>query len=251
MRSREAVAALVQRAFLGTFIDFGRIADLIVFPLSFLVIWGLLVYSGLLPADVGEQLLLINLIWALSSSFQLQSNYSMMYDLWSLEFPEILRAGVKPRDYFIAMIIFGLVIGLFNVVVFMTALTTVFSLSLEKSLLLVTTLPIYGFASMGLAAAIAGCVLRLGRSYAFLSWTTLQIVIMLSSPYSPIDSLPWIMQRIAWLSPYGGLFEYVRTPNSLYYGIALAEAIVMFVAGYMFFLYMFENARKKGRLLLL
>ena len=240
--------ALVKRNFRATLVDKGRIADLIIFPISFLVIWGLFFSAGIIEEDAALTLLMVNLVWSISSSYQMQSDFILMYDIWSGELVEILRSGINQHHLLVAMIALGTIIGTFNLIVFFLAIQFIFGVPFQDGLILFTTLPAYYIASMALALLVAGGILRLGKSYAFLTWTMLQIIIMFSSPFTPVAVLPDWLQALAWLSPYTHIFEYIRFGNAATLNLALIQGLCYTVVGYWTYTKMFAASRKSGKL---
>jgi hypothetical protein len=240
--------ALTRRGLISTLSDNGRLADLVIFPVSFLVMWGLFVISSSVPSEIAVPLLLVNLIWSVANSYQMQANFLLMFDLWSGEFLEMLRAGITQKHYRFAQVALGTVIGTFNLVVFFIALVTVFKVPAAKAAYLFITWPVYYTASLGIAFAVSGLILRLGKSYAFLTWTATQIIIMISSPFTELDKLPTWLQHLALISPFTYVFEFVRRgdPQLLY--ISFAISIVYFVVGFVSYDLLFKEARRSGRL---
>lgn len=229
------IAALVRRDLRSVLIDRGRKVELVTFPLSCLVIWGLLYTSGVIQREVAGQLLAVNLIWMVSGQFQSQANLGLMLDLWSNEFAELFREGVPPRTYLAARVVTGTVIGLVNLAIFTAALPLLFGAGAAEVRALYETLPVYYVASMGVGFVVAGCILRFGRSYGFLAWTSLQFVMMLSSPYSPLDRLPSAMRYVALCSPYSYVFEYVRTGDFSVLAAGAVIAAFLFAGGLVWF----------------
>jgi hypothetical protein len=240
--------ALTKRGLISTLTDKGRLADLVVFPLSFLVMWGLFVSSGSVPSEVAVPLLLVNLIWSVASSYQMQANFLLMFDLWSGEFLEMLRAGITQKHYRVAQLALGTVIGSFNLLIFYVALLLIFGVPHSQAVLLFTTLPIYYLASMGVGFAVSGLVLRFGKSYAFLTWTTMQLLIMISSPFTVLESLPKWLQLIALGSPFTYVFEFVRSGNAELLPLAFLISLAYFIAGAITYRSLFNEARRAGRL---
>lgn len=242
------VRALLYRIYLGTFFDKGRISELLVFPISFLVIWGLLFSSGVIPKDAARTLLVVNLIWTLSSVLQSQMNLPLMFDLWAREFSEICKEGVNWKEFSFSYALFGTLLGVVNLIIFLASLFVFFGGGMAEFRLLVVPLPIYYTVSIGLGLIIAGAIMRLGRTYGFLSWTGLQFIIMCSSPYSPIASLPHGMKELSYLSPYTFIFEYVRTLNPEFLWISGLEGVILFLFGAYYCKTGFTHARERGGL---
>ncbi|MGI6681197.1 MAG: hypothetical protein ACOX3T_06940 [Bdellovibrionota bacterium] len=76
------INALWYRSCVATFSDKGRVADMLLFSMSYLVIWGLFLYADIVDKNVATSLFLINLIWAITGTIQTQSNRGMMNDIW-------------------------------------------------------------------------------------------------------------------------------------------------------------------------
>lgn len=247
MRTR-VVKALIIRICRGTLFDKGRVSELLIFPLSFLVIWGLLFRAEILPEETSRSLLIVNLIWTISSVFQAQMNLPLMFDLWAREFSEICREGVSWKEFSFSYAVFGTMLGCLNLLLFCLSIIFFFGGGSEELTLLLKPLPIYYVTSLGLGLLFAGAVLRYGRTYAFLAWTGLQFVVMCSSPYSPLSSLPWGIKIVTYLSPFTFLFEYVRTEDPSCLLISALEGICLFLVGAFYCKEGFSYSRKKGGL---
>ena len=237
------ILALLRRDLNAILSDQGRIAELLVFPTSFLVIWGLLLYAGVIPHEVAAQLLVVNLIWTVSSQFQSQGNMCMMVDLWCREFAELFREGVGLGTFVGARVCFGTLIGVLSLMAFLLALP-LFGGGWHEVRILLVSLPVYYLASIGLSFGVTGAVMYLGRSYAFLAWTALQVIVMFSSPYTPVSALPVPLRLLAYLSPYTFVFEFVRTGQLLFLAIGLVHALCFLVAGALFCTACFRRTRQ-------
>lgn len=225
------IKALTLRSFKGTFIDKGRVSELVIFPLSFLVIWGLFFASGLVERKLAGQMLVVNLIWSISGTFQTQANLTLMFDLWSREFANILRQGVRIWEMVTAHLIFSTLIGLLNLFLFVLFIVYAFEGGRDETIMFFTLFPHYYLSALGLAALFGGFVIYLGRSYGFVAWTGLQLLIMISSPFSPVESLPTWLQTITKMSAFTYIFEYVRFQRSSDYWAALFLGVVYLIVG--------------------
>lgn len=243
------VSALIRRCFHSTFKDKGRVSELVVFPFSFLIIWGFFLASGMVDREIAGQLMLINLIWSVSGTFQTQANLSMMFDLWSREFPTILRQGVKTFELVSAQLIFSTAIGLLNLAIFIFFVLYGFGGTPEEVSTFITLFPLYYISSIGLAMLFGGFVMYLGRTYAFISWTGLQILIMISSPFAPISTLPAWLVKIVLLSPFTYIFEYVRSPAPEIYLNGLIASVIYFMLGVLSSLTFYNLRRAKQGLM--
>ena len=240
------ILALIRRSFRGTFGDQGRVTELLIFPLSFLIIWGLFFMSNLVAHDVAGKLLVINLIWSAAGTFQSQANLTMMFDLWAREFANILRQGVRIGEMVVAHLIFATILGVLNISMFLLFILYGFGGGAEQTWLFIELFPIYYLGAMGLAALFGGVVIRFGKSYAFVAWTGLQVIITISSPFSPVATLPSWLQPIVHLSPFTYVFEYVRFQRTSDYWMGLLLAVVYLVLGWITAVVLFRQ-RRAGR----
>lgn len=228
--------------------DKGRFVEVFLFPISFLTIWGLLLVSGIIPRDLGASLLVINMIWSLSSVFQLEANAAMNFDFWGHEFIELLRAGVRAGEYLLSALAFGFLSGIVVTAIFVPLLFWPFHVG-AYALSLLELLPVFIIASLGLAALTAGIIIRLGRTYAFFAWTILQVIIMLSSPYAPLSTMPAAFRWISIASPWTHVFAFVRSPSIEQYAIALVLAFGLFALGTAIYFRFFAISRRTGELI--
>lgn len=240
------IKALSVRSFRGTFHDKGRVSELVIFPLSFLVIWGLFFKSGVVDRKLAGQLLVINLIWSIAGTFQTQANLTLMFDLWSREFANILRQGVRMGEMVVAHFLFSTVLGLINLFLFVFFIVFSFGGNFAELTIFFKLFPLYYLSAIGLAAMFGGIVIMLGRSYAFVSWTGLQLLIMISSPFSPLSSLPRPVYLLAMFSPYTYIFEYVRFERAEDYWLGLLSAVLYLAFGSAaaIFLYRLRRSRQ-------
>lgn len=238
------VKALLVRSFKGLCQDNGRLSEMVVFPLSFLVIWGLFFSSGVVTREVASQLLVVNLIWSVASTFQSQANLTLMFDLWAREFSNILRQGVQIQEMLCAHLIFSTVIGLGNLLIFCGAIFWVFGGGASEIALFLKLFPHYYLASVGLAGLFCGVVIRYGRSYGFVAWTGLQLLIMFSSPFSPVATLPGWFRSIVILSPFTPIFEFVRFGRIEDYIFGLILSVIYLICGVIAVTVFFKRRRR-------
>jgi hypothetical protein len=224
------ISALLWKISRNTLFDKGRLMEIIVFPISFLVIWGLLFSSNVIAENIARELLIINIIWTITGSIQTQINMVLVFDLWSRELSQIITSGVTHWTLATAHILFGLMIGLINLIVCLLAIP-IFGGGLSEIKLLLICAPLYALIAIGLALTFSACIFTLGKSYSFVAWTGLQIIVMFSSPYTSVHILPQWLQYICSLSAMTSVFEFVRTGSTGDYIQALCIAVVYVVIG--------------------
>jgi len=115
--------------------------------------------------------------------------------------------------------------------------------SFEPSMVLITLFPSIVICALAVATLVNGLVTLLGKSWAFLAWTMMQVIITLSSPFVPIEKLPHGFKEIALLSPFTYLFEFVREPSAWLLGLATAQGIILLLLGLKFMQRMVDRVK--------
>ena len=242
------VKGLVARSCSSFKADNGRIIEALLEPLMFLVLWGMLYGAGIIQADVSRTLLVINLIWAASASVQKQASLSFMYDVWSREFVELLRAGVNPAQYLIATLAFGALAGIGIITVYCLLSPLLFRMDLSTTITAAKLLPAFVLCGLTITCFGVGVVLRYSQLYGFVASTILQVTILLANPFVPRTSLPIWWQYLHTVIPFTWVFEGVRTGATREIFIAYALSTFWFAISIVFYFSMFKAARKEGRL---
>ena len=240
--------ALYLRAVIGLKSDVGRIIEAVLEPLMFFVIWGMLYRSGIIESQVAEQFLLVNLIWAASSSLQKQASLSIMYDFWSKEFAELLRVGVSARDYLSAMLLFGLSAGIVSLLLYVLFAPILFGIEWERLQRLVWALPIYSLSALAISCLGAAVVLRFSQLYGFMAGTLLQLCVIISSPFVPPEKLPFWWRTISQFFPFTAVFEFGRSGDFDYLMRGIWISAAWLVLGITAYFAMFAHALREGKL---
>ncbi|MFH1063660.1 MAG: hypothetical protein V1729_01115 [Candidatus Woesearchaeota archaeon] len=230
-----------------------RLMDIIYFPLTTLIIWGLFaVYSRELAAEAGLIVLIINIFWNFAHVSQTTSNILMMEDVWSGSFKQVLLCGVSEFEYMIARILSSTIASTF-VIMMMTSLSLLFGInffSVPTFLLILITL----IGSLALSVIIAAFVIFAGREYGFLVFSASQLFIMLSAPFFPKEIFPKAILYLSYVMPFTAVFEAARIfsttgivhSNLIWWGAAVA--IGYFIISWPLYYLSFRRARKTGML---
>lgn len=248
VESLHVVNGLVARSCSGFRADNGRVIEAFLEPLMFLILWGMIYSTGIIEADVSKKLLVINLIWATSASIQKQASLSFMYDVWSREFTELLRAGVKPAQYLYAMLAFGVLAGVVIVVLYCLLSPFIFRIDLETAWSAAKLLPALVVCGLTVSCFGVGVVLRYSQLYGFVASVILQVMVLLANPFVPREALPTWWQWAHIGIPFTWVFEAVRTGAT---GEVIAAYILSFLwfgISIYFYFCMFRIARRDGRL---
>jgi len=230
-----------------------RIMDIIYFPLTTLIIWGLFaIYSRQMAAEAGLIVLIINIFWNFAHVAQTTSNVLMMEDIWSGSFKQVLLSGISEFEYITARLLSSGITSIF-VVLMLTSLSLLLDInffSVHTIFLILITL----IGSLSLAILIAAFVVFAGREYGFLVFSAMQLFIMLSAPFFPKEIFPKVLVYLSYIMPFTAVFEAARAfsttgtvpLNLLLWGAAVTLGYFVF-AWPMYYL-SFRRSKRTGML---
>jgi len=230
-----------------------RLIELIYFPLSMILIWGMFaLYNKNTAPEAGMIVLMVNLFWIFSMLVQQQGNILMMEDLWSSNIRNLLTAGITEFEYLTAKLTMSTILATI-VGTGVLFIANAFGAPLLANLTLVLKLAgIALIGSIAIAIMIAGTVIRVGKEYAFLSWTVLEALIFLSAPFYSREIFPTAIRWITEIMPFTYLFQTARTmtgtPDTSMMMYALIVVIVYLLISIPYFKWSYNRARKTGML---
>lgn len=251
----QRIFALIYRDLLLNIRMKWRIAEILYFPITTIIIWGLFaLYSKTVAIEAGMIVLATNLFWQFAYLAQSTANMTIMDDTWSGSFRQLMLSGITEFEYIISRLISSTMISVI-IMMFMTITAYFFGLDifgLWKGLIILSLITL--ISSIALAVVIAGMLVNFGREYGFIAWTALQLFIVLSFPFIELSTLPILFQKLSMIMPFTYIFMAVRefsTTNALnsYFVIkALISSVVYFIISWPIYFYAFKHARKTGKL---
>ena len=234
-----------------------RFIESFYFPITTVLIWGLFsMYSKTFSVEAGMLVLAVNILWSFAYLAQSVTNVLIMEDVWSDSFKQVILTGVTQFEYLAARIfvstlnsiaVLAVMLGMAYWMFDMTMIATNFGEIMALSLITI-------IGSIGLAVMISALIIGLGREYAFLSWSTVQLFVFFSLPFIPLAAAPEALRYVAYVMPYTTVFEGARTLvttgslslASVYYGFIIAFAYILISLPV--YWHIFERARKNGNL---
>jgi hypothetical protein len=193
-----------------------RVAEFFYFPLTSLLIFGLLAVqfrgaetsAGL---QAGPVLLIVQVLWNFAFLAQSTVNMQTMEDIWTGSLRQLLLTGITEWELFAARALSSSLASLMSagVMVAVAAIWLGGAGMVEHPWAFLGLLLLSLAASLGLAAAVAGLIVMFGRQYGFLSWTVTQGFIMLSLPFVP-EGLPGWLHALSVPMPFTAVFAGAR-----------------------------------------
>ncbi|MBI4167546.1 MAG: ABC transporter permease [Candidatus Aenigmarchaeota archaeon] len=234
-----------------------RVMEMFYFPITTVIMWGLFsAYMRSFAVEAGLIVLVLNIFWNFASVAQSNTNMQIMDDSWSGSIKQMLISGIRESEYIFARIISTTVISvallgiLLSMSLHMFDLRVIFEKPAVSSMLFLSTL----IASVAMSILIAAFIITAGKEYGFLSWTVLQIFILLSAPFYPVSVFPDWLQSITTVMPYTATFENARAlaaNNAIDNGLlarGLLISILYLALSLPVYFYAFKRARKTGYL---
>lgn len=190
-----------------------RLAELIYFPLTTIIIWGLFaVFTRDFSAETGLMVLAVNVFWSFSHLSQLTINIQINQDFWSGSFRQVMASGFTKFEYISARILSSASasVGIMTIMI-LVAVAFGLGIFIEQIGFTIALSLISLIGSIALSIIVASLIITLGREYAFLAWTVLHGFVLLSAPLYPLEILPKFFQYVAYVMPFTNVFSGVRS----------------------------------------
>jgi len=234
-----------------------RIAEMFYFPITTIIIWGLFsTYVKSFALEAGLIVLALNIFWNFAVVAQSNTNMQMMDDSWSGSIKQLFVSGIRESEYIAARVLFTVGISLLLLAILLLISVYAFGFEILFSRFDITVYLSLStlIASVAMSVLIAALIINTGKEYGFLTWTLLQVFILLSAPFYPVTVFPPPLQIVSRFMPYTATFENARAfvstgainSNLLTEGFIISCAyLAMSIPLY---LYAFKRARKTGYL---
>ncbi|MFL2892728.1 MAG: ABC transporter permease [Candidatus Pelagibacter sp.] len=240
--------------------SFPRILDLIYWPSIQITLWGFISnffasYTSYYNNAVGVILtcaILYDFLFRTSIGF----NMLFLEEIWSRNFTNLFIAPMKISEILTSLIFTALVRALIGLIPAVLLTSPLFGISiLELGIyLFFLFLSLYIF-GITLGILVSAGLLRFGPSFENIAWSTMFLLAPFGCIYYPIEILPEIFQKIAYMLPLVYIFEEARNIliNNTVDISNLIQAfmlnIIYIVISITLFFYSFNKARDKGTLI--
>ena len=240
--------------------SFPRILDLIYWPTIQIFLWGFISKFFTLNSSFYENTVGIILSAAILYDFLFRSSisYNMMFleEIWSRNFTNLFIAPMKIGEILTSLVATALIRALIGLIPAILLTSPLFGISILDLgiFLFFIFLSLYLF-GITLGVLVSAGLLRYGPSFENIAWSTMFLLAPFGCIYYPIDILPDVFQKIAYLLPLVYIFEEARNIlinqtvdiQNIYY--AFMWNGVYFVLSIALFYYSFNVAKNKGTLI--
>ena len=255
------ISALLIRYKTISFGSFPRLISIFYWPSVQILFWGfftnfLVSNNNLSSLSVLNIILSAVVLWDVLFRGQLGLTMSFLEELWSRNLTNLFITPLKDKELIISLIL----ISLFRTIIGLTPAVFLANYFFNFHLFELGIFLIFFFFNLiiigwAIGFLVSGLVLRYGHSFEELAWAIIFILLPFSCVYYPLDSLPWLMQKISIVLPPVHIFESMRAilvENKVYYDSILKILILNLVyisLSIIFFISMIKKCRKNGLLI--
>jgi ABC-2 type transport system permease protein len=211
--------------------------------------------SSQLNGPASHYLLLGILLWEVVRVTQYSISLGAMWEVWSRNLTNLFVTPLQLQEYLAAGIISGAIksalilsaVSLIAVVLFDFRITDI---GLANLVLAFVNLSAFAIA-VGLV--ILGIIFRYGTRIQALAWGIIFLFQPLTAVYFPIDTLPPVLQQVAYALPPTYVFEMARdnlSARSIQWDMVLLPAalnLVYLAVAFVFFNLMYSSSRRSGQ----
>ena len=237
-----------------------RVLDLVYWPTIQITLWGFISNFFATHTTYYNNAVGVILTCAILYDFLFRTSigFNMLFleEIWSRNFTNLFIAPMKIGEILTSLVITALIRSLIGLVPAVLLTSPLFGISiLELGIFLFFLfLSLYIF-GITLGILVSSGLLRFGPSFENIAWSTMFLLAPFGCIYYPIDILPEIFQKIAYVLPLVYIFEEARnilinqTVNieNIYY--AFGWNTLYFIFSIVLFYYSFNVAKKKGTLI--
>ena len=184
-----------------------RIVEWIYFPLSSLFIWGFFsIFARQYAAQIAIMVLIIQIYFEFSQLAQSTATQQMMEDVWSGSFRELLLTPITSLEYVFSRIIHSGIRSLATLAILFVGAFTLFGVNLlvENILFFLSVAALTFLGSAAVSVIVSSLILTLGREFGFLSWSSTQLLILLSAPFFRLRFFPRLCSTFRTSCPTRG-----------------------------------------------
>ena len=240
--------------------SFPRILDLIYWPSIQITLWGFISNFFASHTTYYNNAVGVILTCAILYDFLFRTSigFNMLFleEIWSRNFTNLFIAPMKISEILTSLIFTALVRALIGLIPAVLLTSPLFGISiLELGIYLFFLFLSLYILGITLGILVSAGLLRFGPSFENIAWSTMFLLAPFGCIYYPIEILPEIFQKIAYMLPLVYIFEEARNIliNNTVDISNLIQAYVLnmvyIIISITLFFYSFNKARDKGTLI--
>ena len=233
-----------------------RFADLFIFPIVGLVMWGFLAnYVQVQSSALASFFLGGMILWGIFERVGSAVGIDFKYEIWEKNLVNLLATPITIVEFIAGLVL----VAVIKVLISLAAMVTIalffyhFNVFLLGISLVLFWINLVLFA-VSLGIFNIGLISRLGHSAGPLTWVLPFAIQPFAAVFYPVSILPPFFQKIVWFLPLSHVFEGMRYTISTkmfsyeHFFAAFGLNIIYFVLSVGFFTFMFKRSKKSGTL---
>ncbi|MEX2028564.1 MAG: ABC transporter permease [Candidatus Curtissbacteria bacterium] len=254
MKSR--ILAIILRHYFLTIHHLERFADLFIFPLVALLLWGFLsTYVGVESSSLAAFFMGGLILWVVFERVGTSVGIDFMWDVWEKNVVNVLASPIKIKEYIGGLVLVAIIkvlisfLGMAIIAFFLYS----FSITSLGFALAAFWVNIVIFA-IALGIFNISVIVRWGHSVGPLTWVLPFAIQPFAAVFYPVSVLPPFVQKIVWFLPLSHVFEGMRHTISTGkfsqedFFIAFGLNLIYLFLAVGFFFYLFNIAKNQGKL---
>ena len=233
-----------------------RFADLFLWPIVGILLWGFLAnYVGVNSAGLPAFLLGGLILWIVFERVGTAVGIDFMYEVWDRNIVNVLASPIKISEFILGLVLVSIVKVLLALAIMWLVAAMFFGFNLSSlgmSLIFLWTNVVIFAVALGLFNV--ALVIRFGGTIGPLTWILPFVLQPFVAVFYPISVMPPLVQKIASFIPLTHVFEGMRYTittgkfDSGAFWVATILNLFYFVLSVGFFAYMFNLVKRKGTL---
>lgn len=253
------ISAIIVEHFLRLFHSVAEIIDTFYWSVMDVVIWGFMTNYlnnfGGTGTNVIAFLLSALILWNISWRSQQDISVSLLWDAWNNNLTNLFATPLSVWEFLTGVLLLGAVKIFLTLTIVLLVAFFAFNFNLFN--LGLYLLPFFGNLLMFgwvVGIFITALIIRFGREIQDFAWGVMILINPVAAVFYPVSVLPHWLQIVAKMLPPSYIFEGMRSVLNGNYeignNIIMAFLLNCFylILSLLFFSYMFEQAREKGRL---
>lgn len=250
------VYAIVLRHVFLTMHQLERFADMFLFPIFGLLLWGFVsLYIGISSQSLAAFLLGGLILWIVFERVSTAVGIDFMFDVWERTLMNVLASPITTLEYISGLVVVAIVKVIVSLLAMLLMATAFYNFALG-SLAISMVLLWFNLVLFAVSLGIfnIAIILRFGHTVGPLTWVLPFLLQPFAAVFYPVSILPEALQKVVLLLPITHVFEGMRYTmevgkfDSQAFFAGLILNLVYFVLAVLFFAYMLKLVRMKGTL---
>lgn len=237
--------------------SFEIIADIVVYPLVSIIVFGYLslYLLGNARSTVAHSIMMGTVLWQVIFIVQYSIAVGALWNMWWRNLSNLFVTPLSMREYILALTLSSLIkatiiLLLGSLIAYYVFGFNMFAVGYVNLILFIVNLIIFGFC---FGIIILGFIFRFGQRIQALAWGMLPLFQPLTATFYPASVLPQPLRTIAFLLPPTHIFEALRATlkdggiHFEYILPAFGINIIFLTLSILFFKSMYQAARESGQ----